>query len=89
MPRLVQCAEFEELAMLYAAGELGDEDRAAADAHAQECAACAATLASELAWRDAWAAKEPASDKLDRSELLPRKMSLGLFRWLPISDLIA
>jgi hypothetical protein len=70
MPRRVQCAEFEELAMLYAAGELGDEDRAAADAHAQECAACAATLSSELAWRDAWAAKEPASDKLDRSGLL-------------------
>ena len=70
MPRLVQCTEFEELAMLYAAGELGDEERAAADAHAQECAACAATLASELAWRDAWAAKEPASDKLDRSGLL-------------------
>jgi hypothetical protein len=70
MPRLVQCAEFEELAMLYAAGELGDEERAAADAHARECAACAATLGNELAWRDAWAAKEPASDKLDRSELL-------------------
>jgi hypothetical protein len=70
MPRLVQCTEFEELAMLYAAGELGDEERAAADAHAQECAACAAKLASELAWRDAWAAKEPASDKLDRSGLL-------------------
>lgn len=56
--------------MLYAAGELSDEERAAADAHAQECAPCAEKLASELALRDAWAAKEPAADKLDRSELL-------------------
>ena len=57
MPKLVRCAEFEELAMLYAAGELGDEDRAAVEAHAQGCAACAETLGSELAWRDAWTAK--------------------------------
>src|SRR5262249_42377213 len=53
MPEKVQCADFEVMAVLYAAGELDGEGRAAVEEHARACRACAAALEKELRLRDA------------------------------------
>ena len=72
MPKEVSCSDFEELAVLYATGELSDEDRSAADAHAAGCATCLAVLQSEIALQESVAARVRASatDKLDGAEFL-------------------
>ncbi len=40
----LKCSNFEDHAILYAAGEVSEERRAAVDAHARQCADCAAML---------------------------------------------
>ncbi len=58
--------------MLYATGELSDEDRSAADAHAAGCATCLEMLQSEIALQESVAAcvRASATDKLDGAEFL-------------------
>jgi len=48
MAERVQCADFEERAILYCAGELSEEACASVEGHARECVACAAILAEEM-----------------------------------------
>jgi hypothetical protein len=66
----VHCADFEEQAILYAAGELSAEDGAAVEAHAEQCANCAPLLAREIEFRKALGVRLQPADALDRSELL-------------------
>ena len=49
MPEQVSCEHFEDLAVLYALGELEAPLRAAAEEHARACPACAALLQREAA----------------------------------------
>jgi hypothetical protein len=70
MQKKLACAEFEDLAVLYAIGELDDAGRASVDEHASHCAACAAVLRSELQLNSALAAHGEAGDSLDRSGFL-------------------
>ena len=52
MLKQVQCGNFEDLAVLYAAGELSVAERAVVDAHVRECPGCAAILSRELELRE-------------------------------------
>jgi hypothetical protein len=70
MPERFDCRNFEDTALLYAAGELGEPERAAVEAHARECAACAALLDREIVLRAAIVARGDAAETLDRSGLL-------------------
>ena len=79
MPDELNCANFEDRAILYAAGELADEDRAAVDAHALECAICGAVLSREMSLRSALAARLQPADALDGSELLLARCRSELF----------
>ena len=78
----LNCANFEDRAILYAAGELLDADRAAVDAHALQCPACAAVLSREVSLRKALAARVQPADALDRSELLLARCRNELFEAL-------
>jgi hypothetical protein len=69
MPESFPCEHFESQAVLYAAGELDDAERAAVEAHARECAACAALLENEIKLQDAVVANE-AGERIDLSGLL-------------------
>lgn len=64
------CAEFDDLAILYAAGELSEEARAAVESHVRDCDSCAAKLQAEIDLRAAILKQEPVVEKLDRSDLL-------------------
>jgi hypothetical protein len=64
------CAEFEELAVLYALGELAGHELAAVEAHAAECASCAALLESEAQWNAAIAGRRKPADALDGCGML-------------------
>jgi hypothetical protein len=81
LPQL-HCANFEDRAILHAAGELGVEDRAAVEAHAQQCANCASVLAREIDLRKALAARVQPADTLDGSELLLAQCRSELFETL-------
>jgi hypothetical protein len=70
MRRKLACTGFEDLAILYAIGELDDAGRASVDEHASHCTACAAVLRSELQLNSALAAHGEADDSLDRSGFL-------------------
>ena len=70
MMERLDCVDFEDRAVLYAAGELGAGERAAVEVHARECAGCAAVLGRELQIRSALAACGEANEEIDRSELL-------------------
>jgi len=70
MRETLDCGQFEGMAVLYAAGELADENRAAVETHARECATCAAKLSDELDLYRAVVSSEQAADALDRSGLL-------------------
>ena len=70
MQKKIACSEFEDLAVLYAVGELDDAGRAAVDEHARDCAACAAVLQSEAQLQSALAARGEADESLDRSGFL-------------------
>ena len=60
MPNEISCAGFEDIAVLYAFGELSEGERAAVEAHVQACAECAAMLRSEIALHEAIAARTQA-----------------------------
>ena len=81
LPEL-QCADFQDRAILYAAGELGVEDRAAVEAHAEQCAKCASVLAREIDLRKALAARVQPADTLDGSEFLLARCRSELFETL-------
>jgi len=70
MQKQIACSEFEDLAVLYAIGELDDAGRASVEEHAGECAGCAAILRSELQLSGALAARGETDDSLDRSGFL-------------------
>ncbi len=48
MLKQVQCGDFEELAVLYAAGEMEEPERCAVEAHARACTECSAILQREM-----------------------------------------
>lgn len=75
----LNCSNFEDRAILYAAGELIGEDSAALEAHAQQCPRCAATLSREISLRQVLAARVQPADTLDRSELLLASCRSELF----------
>ena len=79
MPDELNCANFEDRAILYAAGELAEQDRVAVDAHAVECAICGAVLSREMSLRRALAARLQPADALDGSELLLARCRSELF----------
>src|SRR5580704_10931240 len=64
MPSEISCSGFEDLAVLYAFGELGEADRAAVEAHVQACAECSAMLRSEIALHEAIAARGQFCDEM-------------------------
>jgi TonB family protein len=69
MPEPVSCEHFEELAVLYALGELEPGMRAAVEEHAGACDACAARLRQEIALAEILAAdSRPAAE--ESSDLL-------------------
>jgi hypothetical protein len=70
MREKVECANFEEQAILYAVSELPEEERARVEAHARVCAGCAATLAAETHVLEAITARGEAAERLDASGLL-------------------
>jgi anti-sigma factor RsiW len=64
------CEEIESLALLYACDELEAAERAALEAHATTCPACAAVLARELRLHAVIVSLDQPADSLDRSGLL-------------------
>src|SRR5580692_10863720 len=66
----LNCSHYEDRAILYAAGELNQEDSVAIEAHAQKCANCAAILLREIDFRKTLAVRVQPADTLDRSHLL-------------------
>src|SRR5437588_433390 len=78
----LHCPNFEDRAILYAAGELADADRAAVDAHALQCADCAAVLSREMRLSNALASRVQPADALDGSELLLARCRSELFEGL-------
>jgi hypothetical protein len=78
----LHCANFEDRAILYAADELTEEQCAAVEAHARQCASCAAVLSRESGLRKALAARVQPADTLDRSQLLLAHCRSELFEAL-------
>jgi hypothetical protein len=78
----LNCSNYEDRAILYAAGELNQEDSAAVEAHAQKCANCAAILLREIGFRKTLAARVQPADTLDRSDLLLARCRSELFETL-------
>ena len=70
MPERFHCRNFENAAVLYAAGELAEDERLAVETHARECAACSALLDREVGLRAVIGARCDAAETLDRSGLL-------------------
>ena len=70
MAEELNCSNYEDRAILYAAGELNLEDSVAVEAHAQKCANCAAILSREIGFRKTLAGRVQPADTLDRSDLL-------------------
>lgn len=66
----IRCEDIESLAVLYACDELDSDARAAVDAHAAQCPACAAVLSREARLLQAIASLDQPADTLDRSGLL-------------------
>jgi hypothetical protein len=78
----LNCSNYEDHAILYAAGELTREDSAAVEAHAQKCANCAAILSREIDLRKTLALRPQPADTLDRSDLLLARCRSELFETL-------
>lgn len=78
----LNCSNYEDRAILYAAGELNPEDAVAVEAHAQKCANCAAVLSREIGFRKALAVRVQPADTLDRSDLLLARCRSELFETL-------
>jgi hypothetical protein len=82
MAEELNCGNFEDRAILYAAGELIGPDSAAIEAHAQQCANCAAVLSREISLRKTLGARVQPADTLDGSELLLARCRSQLFEKL-------
>lgn len=78
----LHCSNFEDRAILFAAGELAGKERTAVEAHAQRCANCAAVLSREISLRNALAARVQPADTIDGSELLLAQCRSELFETL-------
>jgi hypothetical protein len=78
----LNCSNYEDRAILYAAGELTREDSVAVEAHAQKCANCAAILSREIGLRKTLALRLQPADTLDRSDLLLTRCRSELFETL-------
>src|SRR2546430_8150268 len=78
----LHCSNFEDRAILYAAGELADADRAAVDAHVLQCSDCAAVLSREMRLRNELASRVQPANALDGSELLLARCRSELFEGL-------
>lgn len=78
----LNCSNYEDRAILYAAGELNPEDSVAVETHAQKCANCAAVLSREIGFRKALAVRVQPADTLDRSDLLLARCRSELFETL-------
>jgi hypothetical protein len=78
----LNCSNYEDHAILYAAGELTREDSAAVEVHAQKCANCAAILSREIGLRKMLAQRLQPADTLDRSDLLLARCRSELFETL-------
>jgi hypothetical protein len=70
LPEPLDCAEFEALAVLYAAGEMEEPARRAVETHAHICPSCAAVLKREEKLCDAFASLGPAAGVPDGSDFL-------------------
>lgn len=70
MQRQIDCSEFEELAVLYALGELHADDCSAVNRHAAECQACAAILQRETELHAALSAHRETGESDNVSEFL-------------------
>jgi TonB family protein len=70
MPEPVSCGHFENLAALYALGELEAPVRAGIEAHVRACSHCAAVLRHETALADVLASGSRADDQQEPSDLL-------------------
>lgn len=78
----LNCSNYEDHAILCAAGELTREDSAAVEAHAQKCANCAAILSREIGLRQTLALRLQPADTLDRSDVLLARCRSELFETL-------
>jgi HEAT repeat protein/putative zinc finger protein len=78
----LHCSNFEESAILYAAGELTEAHRATLEEHAQQCANCAAVLSREIRLRELLASRMQPADQFDGSELLLARCRSELFETL-------
>jgi HEAT repeats/Putative zinc-finger len=78
----LNCSNYEDRAILYAAGELTREDSAAVEAHAQKCANCAAILSREIDLRQTLALRLQPADTLDRCDVLLARCRSELFETL-------
>jgi len=67
---IVRCEEIEQLAVLLACDELDPAVRAAVNAHASECAICAAVVSREVRLHQEIVSFDQPADSLDRSGLL-------------------
>lgn len=68
----MRCADFEEQAILYCAGELPEEARAGVEAHAGACAMCADVLAAEMELRRMIAERRDGAEEDGSGLLLAR-----------------
>src|SRR5260370_21260413 len=82
MGEALHFSKFDDRAILCAAGELIEDQRAAVEAHARRCATCAAVLSREISLHKALAARVQPADTLDRSELLLARCRSELFEAL-------
>lgn len=78
----LNCLNFEDGAILYAAGELSEAERVAIEEHARRCANCAVVLSREISLRKVLASRLQPADQLDGSELLLASCRSELFETL-------
>jgi hypothetical protein len=84
-PRKIECAEFEDLAVLYALGELDEGELVAIEQHTSECQACAAILRRETQLLETLSANSEAEES-DASEFLLAKCRSELSEALDDAD---
>jgi TonB family protein len=83
----VSCETFEQLAVLYALGELEAAVRAAAEEHARACPACAALLQRETAFAEIIASGSRAAAEQEPSDLLLASCRNRLSRRLDVTKI--
>ena len=70
MQKKIECAEFEDLAVLCALGELDEAERTAVEQHAAQCQPCAAILRREVQLLETLSAHREPGDSDNISEFL-------------------